>query len=111
MFFKERFVDNALHSECFNILIHNDTSGKVQQVLVLLTGDGNDNEGQTSFPNIVETALTKDWHVELWSWKSSLNQYYIDLRKRFSNQMVIKYLDPYRDDITFIQKRNNDQFY
>jgi hypothetical protein len=36
--------------------------------LVVVTGDGNDNMGRVSFPQVVESAIRKGWSVELWSW-------------------------------------------
>jgi hypothetical protein len=36
--------------------------------LVVVTGDGNDNMGRVSFPEVVEKALSKGWTVEVWSW-------------------------------------------
>jgi hypothetical protein len=36
--------------------------------LVLVTGDGNDNIGRVTFPEVVESALGKGWTVEVWSW-------------------------------------------
>lgn len=72
-----------------------------RQVLVLVTGDGNINHGQTSFPITVERVLTSNWSVELWSWKQSLSETYFNTQKLFPDRMTINYLDPYRKDITY----------
>jgi hypothetical protein len=39
-----------------------------EHLLVLVTGDGNDNLGRVSFPEAVQGALRKGWRVEVWSW-------------------------------------------
>ncbi|CAF0740428.1 unnamed protein product [Adineta steineri] len=83
---KESLVDDMLHAQILNILLQNPDTRTRQQVLVLITGDGNKNSGQTSFPTTVETALQADWSVELWSWELSLSQ---------------------RTNITFLQKHLN----
>lgn len=88
-------------------MLHHKNS-ESQQVLVLVTGDGNDNDGHTNFRKVTETALFNHWHVELWSWKSSLHKIYKEIQQRFPDQMKIKYLDSFRDNITFIQKTNSN---
>jgi hypothetical protein len=93
-----------LHAEIMRIILANDTFSK-QQVLVLVTGDGNNNRGQTTFPEVAEIALTKDWNVELWSWEQSLNPIYFGIQTKFPDQMTIKYLDAHREQITFIQNK------
>jgi hypothetical protein len=92
-----------LHAEIFNIFLSCSNS-RIGQVLVLVTGDGNINNGQTSFPIVVERVLRENWSVELWSWKTSLNQRFFDIQKHFATQMTINYLDPYRQGITFEEK-------
>lgn len=94
-----------LHAESYRVICYSDSLARLQ-VLVLVTGDGNKNSDQTSFPMVVETALTRDWNVELWSWEQSLNPIYIDIQKHFPAQMTIKYLDSCREEITFLQKFN-----
>jgi hypothetical protein len=42
--------------------------------------------------------------VELWSWEQALSQKFLDIQKQFPTQMTIKYLDPYRAEITFEEK-------
>jgi len=92
-----------LHAEIFNIFLSCSNS-RIGQVLVLVTGDGNINNGQTSFPIVIERVLRANWSVEIWSWKTSLNQRFFDIQKHFPTRMTINYLDPYRQDITFEQK-------
>ncbi|CAM2727883.1 unnamed protein product [Rotaria socialis] len=100
---REDGVDDMLHAHILQLLhIYKDTQTR-SQVLVLVTGDGNRNDNKTSFPDTLERVLTSDWSVELWSWKQSLNQCYFGIQKFFPSRMTIKYLDSYRNNITFIQ--------
>ena len=48
--------------------------------LVLLSGDGNDNNGRpTNFPEIVHDALDQGFRVDVWAWKYCLSGVYWDL--------------------------------
>ncbi|CAF3843156.1 unnamed protein product [Rotaria magnacalcarata] len=97
-------VDEMLHAQILQLLhIYKDTQTR-SQVLVLVTGDGNINGGRTSFLQSVESVLTSNWSVELWSWERSLSQHFLSTQRFFPSRMTIKYLDSYRNDITFIQK-------
>jgi hypothetical protein len=93
-----------LHALIFNVHLTNDDISTRQQILVLVTGDGNPNSNQTSFPSVVEIILKRAWRVELWSWEQSLSRRYFDIQKHFATQLTIKYLDPYRKEITFEPK-------
>ncbi|CAF0975704.1 unnamed protein product [Adineta steineri] len=75
-----------------------------QQVLVLVTGDGNTNYNRGGFLNVVEIALKDKWNVELWSWELSLSQRFFEIKKLFPTQLTIKYLDPHRTNITFEER-------
>ncbi|CAF1387245.1 unnamed protein product [Adineta steineri] len=75
-----------------------------QQVLVLVTGDGNTNYNRGGFLNVVEIALKDKWNVELWSWELSLSQRFFEIQKLFPTQLTIKYLDPHRTNVTFEEK-------
>jgi hypothetical protein len=44
-----------------------------QRRLVVVTGDGNDNMGRVSFPEVVESAIRKGWRVELCSWDQNIS--------------------------------------
>jgi hypothetical protein len=93
-----------LHAEIYRNLFHHQSTQDRQRVLVLVTGDGNANSGQTSFPIVVETALKRDWKVEIWSWERSLSGKFLEIQRQFPAQMSINYLDPYRNAITFEEK-------
>lgn len=92
-----------LHAQIFN-LFHRYKRTQKKQVLVLVTGDGNINESQTSFPIVVETVLQEGWGVELWSWKQSLNDTFFKIQRLLPHGFTINYLDPHREQITFEQR-------
>ncbi|UJR06932.1 hypothetical protein I4U23_011221 [Adineta vaga] len=87
---KESHLDDMLHAQIFHKLLgYNETA---------IT-----NRGRT-LVLVTETVLTRGWNVELWSWKQSLSSTFFEIQKVFPNQMNIKYLDSYRDEITFEEK-------
>jgi len=67
---KESGVDDVLMLKIMSIAAKD--YGR-PQTLVLVTGDGNSNEGRTNFPEVVEQWMVKGGNVELWSWKDCLN--------------------------------------
>lgn len=56
-----------LHSQMLHRVLTFKNNQNTQQVLVLVTGDGNLNENRTTFPGVVEEALKNNWKVEVWS--------------------------------------------
>ena len=87
---KERFVDDALHAQLMQAA---SKTFAPPRVLALLTGDGNANEGRTTFPDCVERALQNSWHVELISWRSSTNRIYEKFEREYGDYFHIRYLD------------------
>eukprot|EP01134_Creolimax_fragrantissima_P005114 CFRG5114T1 len=94
----EQFVDDALHSEILrNLLMHTEP-----QTLVIMSGDGNPNNGGTTFPWCCEEALKRKWKVEVYAYAMSCSREYARLRKRYPQQMWITYLDDYQQIISYI---------
>lgn len=108
---REFGVDDMLHAKVFH-QIHlanledskrkkKGQNSKTVHTLVLLTGDGNDNSGRTTFVDTVKIALEYGWRVELWSWKTSLNRAYKDLARQHpcttegGPGLVLNFLDPW----------------
>lgn len=87
---KERFVDEALHAQLMRTAAKRFDPGRI---IALVTGDGNANEGRTSFPQCIEEALKNDWHVELHSWRRSMSQVYTKLAEEYTDHFSIHYLD------------------
>jgi hypothetical protein len=95
---KEKFVDEALHSCIAQVLLSPKYIDN-PQTLVLGTGDGNDNEGTNSFPNLADAAARHGWTVIIWSWSFSLSQKFKDLQTKYPNLVHINTLDEFRDKI------------
>jgi hypothetical protein len=88
------FVDDALHAQLMRTAERTFAPGRI---LALLTGDGNDNEGRTTFPESVEMALRNDWHVELFTWKRSASRVYSKFQREYSEHFQLLYLDDMRN--------------
>jgi hypothetical protein len=58
----ERFVDDALIAQMQLAILNFPHGGRT---MVMLTGDGNDNEGRASFLQTIGLALNFDWRVEV----------------------------------------------
>ena len=90
----EQFVDDALIAQMLNTLISHTGQDNSDKTLVLLSGDGNDNEGRVSFRDVVERAVFDfKWNVEVWCWKASCARTYRELQEIASGQMRVCYLD------------------
>jgi len=99
-----------LHSKIQNLILKYRTNdGCIKHSLILITGDGNENNNRTNFPDIVTIAIDYGWTVEIWSWKLSLSNKFVDLQRKYPSKMKINYLDTYRSNITFIQKQKQIQ--
>jgi hypothetical protein len=72
-----------------DILVHRDASNRV---MVLLSGDGNANEGLPSFRSAVQHALSHGWAVKIVSFKPS--SVYLALQQQFPRQLQIQTISP-----------------
>lgn len=86
----ERFVDDALHAQLMRTAARRFERSRI---IALVTGDGNCNEGRTTFPECIEEALKNDWHVELYSWRSSTSQVFMAQAKEYASHLTVHYLD------------------
>lgn len=93
-----------IHAQIYDIILSCNDNTASQQVLILVTGDGNSNSNKINFPTVVERILKRGWRVELWSWELSLSKRFFDIQKIFPTRMTINYLDPHRKAITFEEK-------
>ena len=94
----ESFVDANLHSvalRCINE--HNNIHrNHPNAILILVTGDGNNNYGNCSFPQVVKAALDSGWSVHLWSWqqtRASIYKEYANL-PGYQGRFLLHDLDP-----------------
>ena len=98
---KEQAVDDLLHCSMYQLLANPSLSFAEPRTLVLLTGDANDNDGRTTFLDVVQKALLHNahglkWKVHLWAWKAGLSSAYKKLK---DPNFKIFYLDGYRDEL------------
>ena len=87
---KETLVDDKLHGQILDSLLEKYT---VPHTLVLGTGDGNLNNGGTSFLKCVNRAIAQGWFVELYAWKRGIHHEYLNLQAEHPGQVIIRYLD------------------
>ena len=96
----EQGVDELLHLPILINLTDQAQCNK-QRTIILMTGDGNNNSGHSSFPSVVEMILEKTiWNVELWCWKRSMNTIWLTYSNKYSS-FSIHYLDDYRNEIVY----------
>lgn len=97
---REQAVDEMLHLKISLALLQH----KGENTLVLLTGDGATSEFGTSFPQLIELAISNGWKVELHTWSTCINKLkYSPISEKYPDTFAIKYLDPYYDALTFVK--------
>ena len=108
---REIHVDSILHLEMYKQLnTHKNSNNttnlleekeekqslpKIKPVLVLVTGDGNKNNGRTDFPSLTKTFLEQGWIVHQWSWKKALSSAYKEFAMKYSDSYYLFYLDDF----------------
>ncbi len=95
----EQGVDEIAHLKIANVLL----DYKPPQILVLVTGDGNDSDFGTSFVKQAERALQRGWDVHVWSWADQLSEKFARLSSIKTGNIVVNKLDTYYKSITFTQ--------
>jgi hypothetical protein len=71
-------------------------------VLVLCTGDGGRNDGETSFPRLVAHAAKRGFRVEVWAWAHSLSDRFAKVAACFPDgRVTVRLLDEHRDRLVF----------
>lgn len=90
----EKAVDSKIIAKGVSFIVQQDHSA----TLNLLSGDFD------MFP-LIEEALEKNWIVNLWSWKDSLSNEYLDVK-----EITIKYLDDVAEDLIYFN-RDIDGYY
>eukprot|EP00808_Paulinella_micropora_P002236 g76242.t1 len=93
----EVFLDDMLHGQAFSCIL----KFAKPQTLILATGDGNDNGGRTTFPEVAAAALKRGWNVIVWSWKRSLSSVYKKLEQKYKKTMSVRLLDDHAKEIVF----------
>jgi hypothetical protein len=85
---KPGHADEVLHAQILQRLQMHEPG-----TLVLATGDGNNNDGKSSFPGCVASALRHGWRVEVVCWKASGSSVYSFFRGVCPSRVSIRYLD------------------
>jgi hypothetical protein len=95
---KEVGVDDTLHAA---MLAEANKKFGESRTLVLLTGDGNANNGRMSFPAAAEIALQNGWKVEVWAWDYSTSAAWRDFSTAYgpSGNFSLMLLDAHADAI------------
>ena len=101
---KETVVDTCIHATGLQLVLERSKEPPGSNTLVLVTGDGNDHYGMTSFPKLVKAAVDNEFRVEIWSWKSSLNSVYNRIVDKYPNSISMHYFDQHKDRICFVEK-------
>jgi hypothetical protein len=105
---REQFVDHVLHGRILRDLLKHEQEQRgrggsgAAATLVLATGDGNDNGGgnNTSFPEVVRSALHQGWSVEIWSFRHALSGVYLKMQRELGGRrMAVCYFDDHLDVI------------
>jgi hypothetical protein len=104
---KESFVDDALNLQMLHKICNSNSTAERRHTLVLLTGDGNANDGRVSFVEIVNQALLRHWKVEIWTWRACTSHRYLEYQASYMGLGIfsIIYLDDVREQITFISSK------
>jgi hypothetical protein len=99
----EEGVDSALVAEIQRQILRFQTQ---RHTLVLLTGDGNDNEGAACLREAAFSAIANtNWKVEVWCWRLGCSRHYRELETLYadSGRFTLKFLDQFRDRVTYNQ--------
>jgi hypothetical protein len=83
-------VDEWLHAQILTCI-----ASRLPATLVLVTGDGNNNNDLSSFPKCCMAALKAGWRVEVVSWRITLHSVYHALQVQSRKQLQVRLLDDY----------------
>lgn len=101
----EQGVDDRIHAAALR------TASKRfndDRTLIIVTGDGNDNHGRTTFPEVVNAALQGGWVVEMYTWRHSCSRKLLDFARNYAQtgRFRLHFLDMWADEL--IVPRNKD---
>ena len=104
----ETFVDEKLHASILNCVMREELQRGPARMrdeeaegdgptLILVSGDGNQNDGGSSFPECCAYALELGWRVEVWSWAEKTSSAFKRLRRRreYASAMKLVRLDDF----------------
>lgn len=92
----EQGVDEILHMKMFESILDYKPS-----TLVLASGDGNVAEYGAGFFKAIERCLERQWRVEIFAFKSSLNNVYKnkEFRKKWKHRFRLVFLDDFAEEL------------
>jgi hypothetical protein len=99
-------VDETLHAQILTAIVTTPASRRETPTLVLVTGDGNSNEGYSSFTTCAKAALQHGWRLELWAWNRSLSNTLRRLHLEYPDRVAICLLDAHRSSILYQKKES-----
>lgn len=93
----EQFVDDA----CVAMILTAVAREHLPKTIVLLTGDGNGNDGRANFFEAVCIALLKGWKCEVWSWRAGQSSKYRDLERAYegTGRYLLQSLDAFQCEL------------
>ena len=95
----ETGVDETLHAQILTAIVT--TPATPTPTLVLVTGDGNANEGYSNFTTCAKAALQHGWRLELWAWNRTLSKKLRQLHIEYPDRVAICLLDEHRSSILY----------
>jgi hypothetical protein len=109
---KETAVDDVLHAQAMSVRGVDYGGEKLSQTLILLTGDGNGNDGRITFPDIVIDFMKHNadreangrpplWKVEIVAWRRALSPQMTTLQHQYPGDVAVRYLNRYREYVTY----------
>jgi hypothetical protein len=73
---------------------HNKQSNpKVKPIIVLATGDGNNDLGPISFPKVVEIVIKLGFRVQIWGWKIGMSIKFYELSMLYPSDLTVHLFD------------------
>ncbi len=100
---REKNVDMCLHSAMQSLILRqkiktlkqtgSESLSCPRPQLVLATGDGNNNNGEENFPDIIRHAVAEGFDVKVYSYRHALSNQYLKLHDDFPSDVTICYLD------------------
>lgn len=98
-------VDAAVHAAGLQLVLDHRDAAPGSHTLVLVTGDGNGNNGLSSFPRLARAAASCGFRVEVWSWRSSMNfgEYGRVVDEFPDGRVTLHLLDAYRHHVCYLE--------
>jgi hypothetical protein len=107
---RETAIDTVLHGAALQLVMDRATDPPGANTLVLATGDGNVNDGFTSFPRLAQSAAAHGFRVEIWSFQASLSRNFRAVAAQFPDgRITIHLLDPHALRILYVQTTREER--